>query len=378
MASFERIDHPWLLAHVPMNRAVLRKWLQAGFLEQGVLHATTEGTPQGGIISPALANLALDGLEPLLRKAFASTGKEQRKHKVHLVRYADDFVITGASRELLEQRVRPLVAQFLMERGLELSEEKTHITPIEDGFDFLGQTIRRFKAKVLLRPSRKSVARLLAKVRTIVRRSGQASAGQLIVQLNPLLRGWAMYHRHSCSAQTFARVDQMIFWSLWRWARRRHRGKASGWVQRQYFHPVGRRLRVFSGTVPGRKGGEETVSLFRTSQVSIRRHIKVRGEANPYDPSWELYYEERLSARMTDGSTGHGLMRVLWEGQKGLCPHCHQKITVATGWHIHHRQWRVHGGSDALENLDLVHPHCHRQIHSRDGRGTQAASRAGR
>src|SRR5262249_5697578 len=142
-SCFDRISHDWLLAHIPMNRAIPRKWLQAGFLEQGVLHATTEGTPQGGIISPVLANMTLDGLERLLQQRFAVNGRMQRKHKVHLVRYADDFLITGATRELLEEAVRPALAQFLKERGLELSEEKTHITQIEDGFDFLGQTIRR-------------------------------------------------------------------------------------------------------------------------------------------------------------------------------------------------------------------------------------------
>jgi RNA-directed DNA polymerase len=377
-SCFDRISHDWLRAHVPLNQAVLGKWLQAGFLEQGVLQETREGTPQGGICSPTLANLTLDGLERRLGEAFSPDGRTQRKHKVHLVRYADDFIITGSSRELLEQRVRPLVTRFLQERGLELSEEKTHITRIEDGFDFLGQTVRRFGEKVLMRPSRKSVAALLNKVREILRTSGQASAGTLIVRLTPILRGWALYHRHAASGRTFAYVDWRVCRSLWRWARRRHRGKSSRWVKERYFTAVGSRRWVFTGTVAGRKGEEETVQLPAVSQVAIRRHVKIRGNANPYDPSWEPYFEERLSARMKDTQAGRWLVRVLWEGQEGTCPQCNQKITPETGWHIHHREWRVHGGSDLLENLDLLHPNCHRQIHSQTRQGTPTASREGR
>jgi RNA-directed DNA polymerase len=377
-ACFDRIGHDWLLAHVPMNRAVLRKWLKAGFLDQGVFHATTEGTPQGGICSPALANMTLDGLQRLLAEHFAPDRARQRKHKVHLVRYADDFIITGSSRELLEQEVRPLVARFLKERGLELSEEKTHITHTEDGFDFLGQTVRRFGAKVLTRPSRKSVATVLAKARAIIRSSGQASAGELILRLNPVLRGWALYHRHGASGRTFGLVDQRIFWGLWRWARRRHRHKSSRWLMEHYFPAAGARPRVFTGTWTDREGKRETATLFRCSAVRIRRHTKVRGNANPYDPCWERYYEERLEARMRETQAGRWQVRVLWEAQQGKCPHCNQTITPETGWQVHHVEWRVHGGSDLLENLELLHPNCHRQLHCQVERGTQAASREGR
>jgi RNA-directed DNA polymerase len=137
-ACFDKISHEWLLTHVPMDRQVLEKWLRAGFLEKQAWFATTEGTPQGGIISPALANWTLDGLQRLLADHFARTPKQQRMNKIHLVRYADDFLITGTSKELLRDQVQPLVAHFLKERGLELSHEKTRITHVEDGFDFLG------------------------------------------------------------------------------------------------------------------------------------------------------------------------------------------------------------------------------------------------
>ena len=155
-SCFDRINHDWLIAHVPMNKEILRKWLKAGFMEKHVLHPTEEGTPQGGIISPVLANLALDGLERTIAEKFGNKSHRANGCKVTLVRYADDFIVTGTSKELLEQQVKPLVEAFLAERGLELSSEKTHITHIEDGFDFLGQTVRKYRGKTLLiTPSRK-------------------------------------------------------------------------------------------------------------------------------------------------------------------------------------------------------------------------------
>src|SRR5262249_37779279 len=168
-SCFDRISHDWLLANVPTDKVILRKWLKAGFLEKGVLFATTEGTPQGGIISPALANRTLDGLEDVLARRYADTTRRKRMHKVHLARYADDFIITGTSEVLLEYGVKPLVEQFLSERGLELSHEKTRIRHSTDGFDFLGQTVRRFgNGKVLLRPSVRSVKAFLAKIREVI------------------------------------------------------------------------------------------------------------------------------------------------------------------------------------------------------------------
>ena len=138
-SCFDQISHEWLLAHIPMERTILKKWLKAGYMEKSCFHATEDGTPQGGIISPALANMTLDGLERLLSSHFSKTSREGKKAKVNLIRYADDFCVTGSSKELLEHKVKPLVEQFMRERGLELSAEKTVITHIEDGFDFLGQ-----------------------------------------------------------------------------------------------------------------------------------------------------------------------------------------------------------------------------------------------
>src|SRR5439155_15687229 len=302
-----------LLTHIPMNKVILRKWLKAGFMEKDGFVATTEGTPQGGICSPALANRTLDGLEKLLAERLGATRTQRHKHKVHLVRYADDFIITGTSAELLRDEVKPLVAHFLKERGLELSHEKTSITHVDDGFDFLGQNVRRYGTKILLKPSRKNVKAFLAKIDEVIQQEGgYLTAGQLIERLNPKIRGWALYHRHASSARTFARVDDVIFKKLWCWARRRHRGKSKAWVKRKYFTGRDDNPWRFRGTVQDEDGGFHTVFLVRAKATPIRRHVKVRGTANPYDPAWELYFETRLAHHMANSLTGRGTARYLW------------------------------------------------------------------
>src|SRR5207302_9807041 len=180
---------------------------------------TEAGTPQGGICSPVLANMTLDGLEQVLKGSIGSTNRKRAEAKVHLIRYADDFLISGSSKELLEQEIKPRVEQFMHERGLTLSQEKTIITHIKSGFDFLGQNVRKYQEKLLIKPSKESVQELTAKVRKIVKENPQAPAGLLIVQLNPIIRGWALYHRHVASKETFNSVDHAIFQMLWRWAK---------------------------------------------------------------------------------------------------------------------------------------------------------------
>ena len=196
-----------------MDKTILRKWLKAGFIEKHVLHPTEEGTPQGGICSPVLANMTLDGLEARIRERYPKASYRSRKAKVNLIRYADDFVITGATKELLEIEIKPLVETFLCERGLELSPEKTCITHITDGFDFLGQTIREYHGKVIAKPSRKNVKTFLAKIREVIKDNAQATTGHLIAILNPKIRGWANYHQYATSKRTFVKVEAVMnFW----------------------------------------------------------------------------------------------------------------------------------------------------------------------
>jgi RNA-directed DNA polymerase len=362
-SCFDQIGKDWLLKHIPLDKDILRRWLEAGYLEEGVVHPTTAGTPQGGIVSPVLANCTLDGLQSVLAQHFPATSKP--KYKVHLVRYADDFIITGSSRFLLEHRVKPLVEQFLQERSLELSHEKTSITHIDDGFDFLGQTLRRYRCgKVLVKPSRKNVQTFLGKIRETLRGSGSWTAGELIHRLNQQIKGWAMYHRHAASKRTFSLVDQAIFRGIKRWCHRRHRTKSWSWIIKKYFRKEGHRHWIFHGTLPDRDGKGIPISLMEAGRVSIRRHVKIRSEANPYDPAWEPYLEERLYWQLEGTLAGKGRIAYLGKSQEGRCVRCGQALrTSDKPWPIHHRRWRCHGGPETVDNLELLHGWCHRQIH---------------
>lgn len=362
-SCFDRIDHDWMLANIPMEKAILRKWLKAGFIEKNALQPTEAGTPQGEVCSPVLANLALDGLEKLLREQFPPT-KKKGASQVNVVRYADDFIVTGRTKELLENEVKPLLEEFMIVRGLELSPEKTKITHIEAGFDFLGQNVRKYNGKLLIKPSKKNVKAFLDKVRNLINANPQTGAGNLVVQLNPVIRGWANYHRHKVSKRTFSKVDNAIFWALWRWARRRHPQKNQRWVKQKYFRPCKGRLWTFYGEAENRDATRRRVHLFYASEVSIKRHVKVIGAANPYDPQWETYFERRLDVKMEANLSGSRTLLYLWKQQNGSCPVCNQKITKISGWHSHHLIYRVHGGKDGAENRVLLHPNCHRQVHS--------------
>jgi len=213
-----------------------------------------------------------------------------------LIRYADDFIITGHSEELLRMTVKPLVESFLAERGLVLSSEKTLITHIEKGFDFLGQNIRRYPhGKLFIKPARKSVVSVLAKVKQIVREYLGSTAHLLINRLNPIVRGWANYHRHVVSKRVFARLDAAIFRMLWGWAHARHRRKGAGWIKQKYFDRVNTRDWWFFGDTVDARGSPLRVRLFHAASVRIVRHVKVRSGLNPYDPSWTPYLSRRYA-----------------------------------------------------------------------------------
>jgi RNA-directed DNA polymerase len=296
-ACFDQISHSWMQAHIPMDKEVLRKWLQAGYVEAGAWFPTEAGTPQGGIASPALANMTLDGLAALLAHHFP---RKQVKgvriySKVHLVRYADDFIITGRTKELLELEVRPLVEQFLADRGLQLSPEKTRITHIEQGFDFLGQHLRKFDGRLIVQPSKKNTQVFLEKVRQLIKVNASTAQARLIGMLNPIIRGWANYHRHVSAKKTFGRVDHEIWQALWRWAKRRHPQRSGRWIKQRYFHRVGSGEWGFAVDTGRRLGSGEILwqKLVRARETPIRRFLKVQAESNPFDPQWHDYFEER-------------------------------------------------------------------------------------
>lgn len=365
---FDNISHEWLLANTFTDRAILKEWLEAGFIYQRKLFPTEAGTPQGGIISPTLANLTLDGLEKLLRHHFGGSREQIRQNKVSLVRYADDFVVTGSSKELLEDRVKPLVVAFLADRGLTLSEEKTRVTHIDEGFDFLGWNVRKYDGKLLIKPSRKNVRSFMDKIREVVKVNRQAKTENLIGVLNPIIRGWAAYHQGTVAKQTFSMVDHWIWWKTWRWACRRHPNKGAGWLKRKYFRASASRNWVFSAQAEDRKDRRRVQTLAMASDTKIQRHLKIRGEANPFDPEWSGYFETRLGFKTKVDLRGRRTLLRIWQQQEGRCLHCQRMITKASGWHLHHAVRTIDGGSDATSNLRLLHPTCHRQLHSRDTR----------
>src|SRR5437016_9905246 len=204
-SCFDRISHPWLLKTIAMDKRMLRQWLGAGYWENGQLFPTKEGTPQGGIISPLLANLMLDGMEQAIRSRI-----KIRLDQVNFIRYADDFVVTARAKETLEQIVKPTVVAFLAQRGLELSEQKTTITHIETGFNFLGQNVRKYKNKLVIKPAKDGTKALLKKTRECIKGMLGQTVQTLIRALNPIIRGWANYHRYVCCSEAFWTAERII------------------------------------------------------------------------------------------------------------------------------------------------------------------------
>ena len=304
-ACFDGISHSWLLEHIPVDKHALNQWLKAGYIDQNKLFPTVEGTPQGGIISPILCNMALDGLEQWIKSSCPDG------HKVHFVRYADDFIVTCENKELLETHIKPAIEEFLRPRGLQLSQEKTKITHITNGFDFLGQNIRKYpNGKLIIKPSKESVKGLLDKVRSIIGECRGCNAETLINRLTPVLRGWANYHRHIAAKSTFAYVDYQIYQAIGRWLRRSHRRKSWRWIRNKYYlRPTPSNGAIFTaktkakkrsqqtGKIPGNPSETKYVRLYKVASTKIVRRVKVRMTANPFDPEQTSYFAMRKKSK---------------------------------------------------------------------------------
>nr|WP_237737529.1 group II intron reverse transcriptase/maturase [Proteus mirabilis] len=285
-ACFDKIGHEWLLEHVQIDKRMLKQWLGSGYIDKGLFYRTSEGTPQGGIISPTLMLLTLAGLEKLVKEVAKKSGE-----RVNFIGYADDFVITGSSKDVLVNKVKPRVIDFLKERGLALSEEKTHITHIDDGFDFLGFNLRKYKGKLLIKPSKSNVLSFLGNLRELIKKHATMPVNDLIRLLNPKLKGWANYYRHCVAKRTFGYLGHQIFWLLWRWAVRRHPTKPKDWVRRKYYM--------------NRSGGWQFhgwqkianmdchYNLIQIAKTPIKRHVKIRSAATPFDPLYQDYLAKR-------------------------------------------------------------------------------------
>ncbi len=356
---FDNISHDWMLANIPMDKAILEKWLKAGYVYQDELFPTEAGTPQGGIISPVLANMTLDGLEAVLAGKFPKNTRPNLK--MNMVRYADDFIVTGNSKEWLEQEVKPVVVAFLAERGLILSPTKTKITHINEEFDFLGWNIRKYNGKLLMTPSKTNVKAHLDKIREVVKANMMAKQANLIRLLNPILRGWANYHRHVVASKTFSRIDHTVWSMLWRWAARRHSNKSAQWVKKRYFKTQGPLNWVFAATEKKEDGADEQITLRKESDTPIKRHVKILADANPHDRNWEPYFEARWGKKMMASARGSVKFYRVWQRQDGMCANCQEPIKYGSSWAVRHILKRTDGGTDAARNLEINHLKCHRK-----------------
>jgi len=286
-ACFDNIRHDWILKHIPINKTILNKWLTAGHIEKKRLFPTEKGTPQGGTISPLIMNMVLDGLEKILNRHYP----RRKGQRVNFIRYADDFVITAASKEVITEEIIPLVKDFLMERGLQLSPEKSKVTHINNGFDFLSQNVRKYNGKLVIRPSKSSVKSFKNKIKKMIRDYRGIPAHSLIRILNPVIRGWSNYHKGICAKRTFAKIGNFIWEQLKRWAKYQHGNKNRWWIFHRYFRDLHFSDRYIS------KKGTVVHRLYRIKYVPIRYHVKIKGDANPFLPEYDKYFSNRTKRR---------------------------------------------------------------------------------
>ena len=316
---FDTIDHAALLARLPVFTTTIRRWLKAGVVELGKREETMMGTPQDGIISPLLANIALDGMERLFGserpngRTISPATRRGANRGVGLIRYADDFVVTAPSREVLEDYVVPRLTEFLASRGLSLSEAKTRIVHINDGFNFLGFTVRRFpNGKLLTPPQKEKVIEHQRRLSAFLRAHRQLPTTEVIRALAPVIRGWCNYYRHGVSKRTFSALDNHVWRIVYKWAKRRHPSKGRRWVVHRYF-----------GVDEGRGWilGAGRTQLPNHNATRVSRFVKVRGNASPFDPALHEYWEIRRKHRLVR-ETAHLHRIALLKQQDGRCASC--------------------------------------------------------
>lgn len=287
---FDNINHEWLLENIPMDKSVMKQFLKSGFIYKDKLFPTNTGSPQGGAISSLYANMTLDGLQRLIQENYHRnsigniTNHYRAKTKVNLVRYADDFIVTANSKEIAEE-VKQLISEFLASRGLMLSEEKTLITHIDEGFDFLGWTFRKFRGKLITKPSKESIKRLNKKLSTIILREGKAvTQSDLIRRLNQVIKGWTNYHKHVVASQAFSNVNNTLYLLLLRWAKHRHPNKNNKWRLNKYWHERNGKPWVFS---------TDDMILINLRRIHINRHPKLKISKTSFIDK-EYYIKRRI------------------------------------------------------------------------------------
>jgi len=362
--AFDHIDHTYLRATIGNcpGHTLIAQWLSAGYLEQGVFHETLAGTPQGGVISPLLANIALHGLEQALGVTYDNRGQLRGRRAV--VRYADDFVVFCESREDAE-RVVQLLTEWLKVRNLTLSSEKTRIAHLTEGFDFLGFNIRHYRAprtsktgyKLLIKPSKAAIEQFRTEVRDIWRQHQGAPVKAVITRLNPVIRGWANYFRIGVASATFRLLDEWMYDRAYRYLKRRHPRKPWYWLKQRYWgrlNPMRQSTWVFGDKATGQY-------LLQLGWFPIERHVLIRGNASPDDPALHQYWARRGASHVKRLT---GQAQRLAHTQHYRCEVCGETLFNDEELHIHHLQPKSQGGTNSDHNCRLVHMYCHQQLHT--------------
>jgi len=363
--AFDNISHEYLLKTIGAfpAREIIKQWLKAGYVEEEMFHATERGTPQGGVVSPLLANIALHGMEEAIGVKYDYRGQIIGKRAV--VRYADDFVCFCETKQDAEQ-VQKILVEWLKERGLTLSEEKTRIVHLTEGFDFLGFNIRHYPApqtsrtgwKLLIKPSKESVQDVQRKIKDQWKKAQGTNVQSVLTKLNPIIRGWANYFRTAVAKEIFSSLDRWMFYKADRHTRRMHPNKSKDWRHQTYWGRF--QLDRLDSWVFGDKqtGGH----LLKFSWFPIERHVMVKGTSSPDDPKLVDYWKKRRAAKAKDLTKSK---QKLAKRQKGRCLECFESLFNDEELQVHHRIARSLGGNDSYSNLVLVHLLCHQQIHAK-------------
>ncbi|BAZ71019.1 reverse transcriptase (plasmid) [Fischerella sp. NIES-4106] len=352
---FDNIAHESILIQLDKfpGRNLIKGWLKAGFLFEGKFNSTETGTPQGGVCSPLLANIGLHGLEIYIKST---------NPKLGVVRYADDFIVTAKDKGSLEI-AQIQIQQWLSKRGLELSTEKTLITSIEDGFDFLGFNHRHYNGKLLIKPAKKKVLDFCKRIGDeIVLLNGQEQE-VIIRKLNPILRGFANYYKGVVSKETFGYISYRLWQYLWRWAKRRHPNKNTKWVRKRYFKTINGKKWTFCTITTDRRGKEKDLILYPIASTPIERHVKVKGDASPDDPSLKDYWEKRHQKYGKSYWERNSRNYKIAQNQEWKCPVCGEPLFNGEEIETHHIVPVAQGGLNDIGNLQHLHVACHKQVH---------------
>ena len=355
---FDNIAHESVLNMINNfpKRNLIQGWLKTGFVFDGKFNPTEMGTPQGGVISPLLANIGLHGLETYLKSTNPRLG---------VVRYADDFIVTARDKGSLET-AQVQIQQWLLSRGLELSSEKTFITSMEDGFDFLGFNHRHYNGKLLIKPTKKKVLDFCKRIGIEIKAMNGAKQEDLIAKLNPILRGFANYYKGVVSKETFSYISHRVWQYLWHWAQRRHPKKSTTWVYKRYFKTIKGNKWTFACLLSEHQGlVERDYSLYPIAYTPIERHIKVKGGASPDDPSLKEYWDKRNQKYGKSYWAIGSKQYLIAQNQQWKCPICGEPLFNGEEIETHHIVPVAEGGLDDISNLQHLHTPCHKQVHSK-------------